>query len=72
MPHAIAVLASFFTCIPLALHHFCSRLMFMHTLDHVQAEPKLEVQEEHVQKEHGGPQATSCVDTNIAVEQSKP
>jgi hypothetical protein len=46
--------------------------MFMHTLDHVQAEPKLEVQEEHVQKEHGGPQATSCVDTNIAVEQSKP
>jgi hypothetical protein len=38
----------------------------MHTLDYM--EPKSEIQEEQVQKEYGGPQSTSCVDTNIALE----
>jgi hypothetical protein len=42
----------------------------MHTLDY--AEPKLEIQEEKVQKEYGGPQVTSYMDTNIALEQGKP
>jgi hypothetical protein len=39
-------------------------------VDH--AEPKSEIQEEQVRTEYGGPQATSCVDTNIAFEQGKP
>jgi hypothetical protein len=43
--------------------------MFKHTLDHVQAEPELEVQKEQVPEMFKGPQATSYVDTNIAVEQ---
>jgi hypothetical protein len=30
------------------------------------------VQVEQVQKEHGAPQATSCVDTNISFEQGNP
>jgi hypothetical protein len=30
-----------------------------------------EIQEEQVQKEYGGPQATSCMDANIALEQGK-
>jgi hypothetical protein len=42
----------------------------MHMLDY--AEPKSKIQEEKVQKEYGGPQVTSCVDTNIALEQGKP
>jgi hypothetical protein len=39
--------------------------MFMHTLDHMQAEPESEVQEEQLLEVFEGPQATSCMDTNI-------
>jgi hypothetical protein len=39
-------------------------------VDHT--ETKSEIQEEQVWKEYGGPQATSCVDTNIASEQGEP
>jgi hypothetical protein len=46
--------------------------MFMHVLDHVQVEPKSEVQEEQVSEEFEGPQETSCMDTNISFEQGKP
>jgi hypothetical protein len=35
-------------------------------------EPKSEVQEEQSSVEYGGPQATSCVDTNLALDQGKP
>jgi hypothetical protein len=46
--------------------------MFMHTLDHVQAELESDVQEEQVLEVFEGPQATSCIDTNIAFKQGKP
>jgi hypothetical protein len=46
--------------------------MFMHILDHVHAEPKLEVHEEQVLEVFERPQAIRCVDTNIAFEQGKP
>jgi hypothetical protein len=39
--------------------------VYSYTLD--RAEPKSEIQEEQVQKEYGGPQATSCVYTNITL-----
>jgi hypothetical protein len=39
-------------------------------VDH--AEQKLEVQVEQVQKAYGCPQVTSCVDTNLALDQGKP
>jgi hypothetical protein len=41
------------------------RLMFMHMLDHSQAELELEVQEERVPEVFNGPQAISCEDTNF-------
>jgi hypothetical protein len=44
----------------------------MHALYHVQAEPESGVQEEQVSEVFEDPQATSCVDTNIAFEQGKP
>jgi NAD-dependent SIR2 family protein deacetylase len=44
----------------------------MHTIDIDHAEEKMEVQLEQVQKAHGGPQAISCVDTNLALDQGKP
>jgi hypothetical protein len=49
-----------------------SRLMFMQMLDHMQAEPELEVQEEQVSQVFESPQATSCVVTIIDFEQGKP
>jgi hypothetical protein len=42
--------------------------MFMHMLDHVQAEPESKVQEKQVPEVFKGPQVTSCMDTNIAYE----
>jgi hypothetical protein len=39
-------------------------------VDH--AEPKSEIQAEQGQKEHGGPQAISCMDTNLSLDQGKP
>jgi hypothetical protein len=39
-------------------------------VDH--AELKAEIQEEQSLGEYGGPQATSCVDTNLALDQGKP
>jgi hypothetical protein len=44
--------------------------LYLCTLDHV--ESKSEIQVEQVQKEYGGTQVTSCVDTNLALDQSKP
>jgi hypothetical protein len=44
--------------------------LYLCTLDHV--ESKSEIQVEQVQKEYGGTQATSCVDTNLALDQGKP
>jgi hypothetical protein len=55
-------------CIIMILAH----KWLIYPLGHVYAEPKLEVQVEQVQKEHGGPQATSYVDTNLALDQGKP
>jgi hypothetical protein len=46
--------------------------MFMYTLDHVQTEPELEVQEEQVPEVFERLQVTSCGGTNIAFEQGKP
>jgi hypothetical protein len=37
----------------------------MPSLDNIRKEPELEVQVEQVQKEYCGPQAVSCMDTNI-------
>jgi hypothetical protein len=37
----------------------------MHTIDIDRAEPKTEVQVEQAQKAYGGPQAISCMDTNL-------
>jgi hypothetical protein len=39
----------------------------MHTIDIDHAEPKIEVQVEQVQKVYGGAQATSSMDTNLAL-----
>jgi hypothetical protein len=70
MSYAIPVIAS---C---ALKHLihCTILPLSHirsyTLNHV--EPKSEIQAEQVQKEYGGPQMTSCMDTNQALDQGKP
>jgi hypothetical protein len=44
----------------------------MHWLDHVFAEPKSGIQYEQISEVFGGPQVTSCMDTNIAFEQGKP
>jgi hypothetical protein len=44
----------------------------MHMLDHVRAEPELEVQEEQVSEVFEGPQASSFMDSNIFREQDKP
>jgi hypothetical protein len=38
-------------------------------VDH--AELKSEIQAVQGQKEHGGPQVTSCVDTNLSLDQGK-
>jgi hypothetical protein len=40
----------------------------MPSLDNVRKESESEVQVEQNQKEYGGPQAASCMDTNIAFE----
>jgi hypothetical protein len=42
----------------------CDNLLHM-LVDH--AEQKSEIQAELVQKEYGGPQAPSCMDTNLAI-----
>jgi hypothetical protein len=44
----------------------------MHTIDIDRLEPKTEVQVEHVRKVYGGPQVTSCEDTNLTLDQGKP
>jgi hypothetical protein len=44
----------------------------MHIIDIDRAESKMEVQVEQVQKVYGGPQATSCMDTNLDLDQGKP
>jgi hypothetical protein len=44
----------------------------MHIIDIDRTESKMEVQVEQVQKVYGGPQATSCIDTNLDLDQGKP
>jgi hypothetical protein len=44
----------------------------MPSLDNIRKEPELEVQVEQVQKEYCGPQAASCMDTNIVFKWGKP
>jgi hypothetical protein len=46
--------------------------MFMHMIDHMQAEPESEVQEEQLPEVFEGPQATSCMDTNIFQSKASP
>jgi hypothetical protein len=48
--------------------------MFMHTLDHVQAESESEVYKEQVQEVFEGPQVISCEKANISLfpEQASP
>jgi hypothetical protein len=40
----------------------------MHTIDIDRAELKMEVQVEQVNKAYGGPQVTSCMNTNLALD----
>jgi hypothetical protein len=51
--------------IMLILAHVC-----VYAIDHVELES--EIQEEQSSGEYGGPQAISCVDTNLAWDQGKP
>jgi hypothetical protein len=51
------------------MHH--SNLAHIHTLHHVQVEPKLEVHEEQVPEVFEGPQVSSVMDTNIFSDQGK-
>jgi hypothetical protein len=44
----------------------------MPSLDNVRKEPESEVQADQVQEEYTGPQAASCVGTNIVFEQGNP
>jgi hypothetical protein len=44
----------------------------MHTLDHIQSEPKSELQEEQVPEVFEGPQEPSVIYTNIFPVQGKP
>jgi hypothetical protein len=55
-PHALRILI-------LSHTHACA-------IDH--AEPESEIQEEQSLSEYTGPQALSCEDTNLALDQGKP
>jgi hypothetical protein len=44
----------------------CLAHLYLYTLDCALAKPELEIQEEQSLCEYGGPQATSCRDTNTA------
>jgi hypothetical protein len=52
-------------CIMSISAHVCAYVIY-----HV--EPESKIQEEQSSGEYGGPQATSCVDTNLALDQGKP
>jgi hypothetical protein len=52
-------------CIMSISAHVCAYAIY-----HV--EPESKIQEEQSSGEYGGPQATSCVDTNLALDQGKP
>jgi hypothetical protein len=52
-------------CIMLISAHVCA-----YAIDHV--EPEAKIQEEQSSGEYGGPQAASCMDTNLALDQGKP
>jgi hypothetical protein len=47
----------------------CLAHLYLYTLDCALAKPELEIQEEQSSGEYGGPQVTSCVDTNLALDQ---
>jgi hypothetical protein len=51
-------------CTPCIALFSCGHLLHM-WLDH--EEQKSEIQAEQVQKEYDGPQALSCIDTNLAI-----
>jgi hypothetical protein len=51
-------------CTPCIALFNCGHLLHMR-VDHV--EPKSEIQVERVQKEYDGPQAPSCMNTNLAI-----
>jgi hypothetical protein len=53
------------------MHHIMliSAQLCAYAIDHV--EPESEIQEEQSLGEYGGSQATSCVDTNLALDQGK-
>jgi hypothetical protein len=42
------------------------------TVDCAFTEPEWEIEEEQSSDDYGGPQAISCVDTNLAFNQDKP
>jgi hypothetical protein len=46
-----------------------SALVCAYAIDHVELES--EIQEEQSSSEYGGPHATSCVDTKLALDQGK-
>jgi hypothetical protein len=51
----------------------CTILIWLiYPIDHVHVEPKSEIQEEQSLGECECPQAISCVDTNLALDQGKP
>jgi hypothetical protein len=49
----------------------CSAHLYSYTLDCALAEPESEIQEDQSLGEYGGLQATSCVDTNLDLDQDK-
>jgi hypothetical protein len=52
--------------------HCIILIWLIYPLDHIHAEPKLEIQEEQNLGECGGSHVTSYVDTNLALDQAKP
>jgi hypothetical protein len=65
------------SCIALLLHvmhciKLCSAHLYSYMLDCTLAEAESEIQEQQTSSEFSGPQATSCVDTNLALDQGKP
>jgi hypothetical protein len=51
----------------------CTILIWLiYPLDHVHVEPKSEIQKGQSLGECGGPQVTSCMYTNLTLDQDKP
>jgi hypothetical protein len=54
------------------LMHCTILIWLIYPLDHVHVEPKSEIQKEQSLGECGGPQVTSCMYTNLTLDQDKP